>query len=215
MHSKGFVHRDIKPDNFLMGVRSSLHPSSAAAAALTADGHELDTSRLVYMIDFGLAKKFRDPRTKSHIPYREGKQLTGTARYASNNTHAGREQSRRDDLESLGYVFVYFLVGRLPWQGLKNPYEGLNPGPGLSPGEIAMRREDWDRRKNDLIGNTKASLPIEVLCKGLPREFADYFTYVRSLRFDDRPDYGALRSMFLDLASAAGLVLDEFDWGPL
>ena len=99
IHSRNFIHRDVKPDNFLMGKGSKKHQ--------------------VYAIDFGLAKRYRDPRTGLHIPYKDGKSLTGTARYASVNTHLGIEQSRRDDIEGLGYILVYFMRGNLPWQGLK------------------------------------------------------------------------------------------------
>lgn len=98
-HNRSFIHRDIKPDNFIMGINKN--------------------KALVYAIDFGLAKRFRDPKSGTHIPYKDGKSLTGTARYASINTHLGIEQSRRDDIESLILVMIYFLKGDLPWQGLK------------------------------------------------------------------------------------------------
>jgi len=98
-HRMHILHRDVKPDNFLMGRNRNPH--------------------LLYIIDYGLAKKYRDSRSLTHIPYREGKNLTGTARYASINTHVGIEQSRRDDLESVGHVLIYLLKGQLPWQGLQ------------------------------------------------------------------------------------------------
>ena len=102
---------------------------------------------LVYAIDFGLAKKFRDNRTHQHIPYRENKNLTGTARYASINTHLGIEQSRRDDMEALGYIFMYFLKGAVPWQGL---------------------RAKTKAQKYEKISEKKLSTPVEELCKGTP-----------------------------------------------
>ncbi|CAH8581360.1 unnamed protein product [Schistosoma mattheei] len=108
IQNKNFIHRDIKPDNFLMGLGKR--------------------GNLVYLIDFGLAKKYRDSRTRQHIPYRENKNLTGTARYASINTHLGIEQARRDDMESLGYVLMYFLRGSLPWQEDANTVEVLCEG---------------------------------------------------------------------------------------
>jgi serine/threonine protein kinase len=150
---------------------------------------------LVYIIDFGLAKKFRDPRTHQHIAYRENKNLTGTARYASINTHMGVEQSRRDDLESLGYVFMYFNRGSLPWQGLK----------------AQTKRQKYER-----ISEKKMATGVEELCKGFPIEFSNYLGYCRSLRFDDRPDYQYLRQLFRNLFHRQGFTYDYmFDWNNL
>ncbi|KAG8071489.1 hypothetical protein GUJ93_ZPchr0006g45441 [Zizania palustris] len=172
MHSRGFLHRDIKPDNFLMGLGRK--------------------ASQVYVIDYGLAKKYRDLQTHKHIPYRENKNLTGTARYASVNTHLGVEQSRRDDLESLGYVLMYFLRGSLPWQGLK---------------------AGTKKQKYDKISEKKMLTPVEVLCKAYPTEFVSYFHYCRSLRFEDKPDYSYLKKLFRDLFIREGCQLDYiFDW---
>ncbi|KAL8486649.1 hypothetical protein ACS0TY_022901 [Phlomoides rotata] len=172
MHSRGFLHRDIKPDNFLMGLGRKANQ--------------------VYIIDYGLAKKYRDLQTHKHIPYRENKNLTGTARYASVNTHLGVEQSRRDDLESLGYVLMYFLRGSLPWQGLK----------------AGTKKQKYDR-----ISEKKMLTPVEVLCKNYPSEFISYFHYCRSLRFDDKPDYSYLKRLFRDLFIREGYQFDYvFDW---
>ncbi|XP_010527403.1 PREDICTED: casein kinase 1-like protein 11 isoform X1 [Tarenaya hassleriana] len=172
MHSRGFLHRDIKPDNFLMGLGRKANQ--------------------VYIIDYGLAKKYKDLQTHKHIPYRENKNLTGTARYASVNTHLGIEQSRRDDLESLGYVLMYFLRGSLPWQGLK---------------------AGTKKQKYDKISEKKMLTPVEILCKSFPSEFTSYFHYCRSLRFEDKPDYSYLKRLFRDLFIREVYQFDYvFDW---
>ncbi|XP_071721596.1 casein kinase 1-like protein 11 isoform X2 [Rutidosis leptorrhynchoides] len=171
MHSRSFIHRDLKPDNFLMGLGRRANQ--------------------VCIIDFGLAKKYRD-HIHRHIPYRENKNLTGTARYASVNTHLGIEQSRRDDLESLGFVMMYFLRGSLPWQGLK----------------AGTKKQKYDR-----ISEKKTLTTFDVLCKSYPTEFNTYFHYCRSLKFDERPDYSYLRKLFRDLFIREGYQLDYvYDW---
>jgi casein kinase 1/casein kinase I family protein HRR25 len=172
IHAKCYIHRDIKPDNFLMG-RGVFH-------------------HIMHVIDFGLAKLYRDPRTHRHIAYKEGKNLTGTARYASVNTHMGIEQSRRDDLESIGYILVYFLRGSLPWQGLK----------------AATKKQKYEK-----IMEKKVSTSLEQLCKNLPMELRLYFEHVKSLGFDDRPDYDYLKRLFRELFFRKGFTYDSiFDW---
>ncbi|CAJ0565700.1 unnamed protein product, partial [Mesorhabditis spiculigera] len=172
VHVKNFIHRDIKPDNFLMGIGRHCNK--------------------LFIIDLGLAKKYRDTRTRCHIGYREDKSLTGTARYASINAHLGIEQSRRDDMESLGYVLMYFNRGTLPWQGLK----------------AANKKQKYDK-----ISEKKMSTPVESLCKGFPAEFAMYLNYCRGLRFDEAPDYMYLRQLFRILFRTLNHQYDyTFDW---
>ena len=182
LHKINFVHRDLKPENLCIGVKTN--------------------KDLVYLIDFGLSKRYSDPRTGLHIKYQSSRELTGTARYVSVNSHLGLgmisaylEQSRRDDLESIGYILVFFLRGNLPWQDL----EALN---------------DAERFKKIL--ESKLNTPIDELCKGFPPEFEQYLKYCRNLRFEEGPDYVWMKNLFRNLYFRENQVFDNsWDWSYL
>mmetsp|Transcript_64802 Transcript_64802/g.163182 ORF Transcript_64802/g.163182 Transcript_64802/m.163182 type:complete len:353 (-) Transcript_64802:237-1295(-) len=155
LHSKGIIHRDIKPENFMWGIKSKQHH--------------------LYLIDFGLSKRYWD---RQHVVLRGKLNLTGTARYASLNAHRGIEQSRRDDLEAIGHMLMYFLRGVLPWSGL----------------EAKTKQEKYRK-----IKEKKESTRIKDLCAGFPSEFEHYLTYCRNLAFQQRPDYNMLRKWFANV----------------
>lgn len=170
LHHRHYVHRDIKPENFVLD----------------------KTSRKIYLIDYGLAKEYRSPTTLLHRPFKGDKSLTGTARYAALNTHLGYEQSRRDDLESLGFMLIYFFKGRLPWQGLK---------------------AETKAEKYNKIKEVKANTTMYDLCQGLPNEIYLYMVHVRNLLYDQIPDYAFLESLFENGLRYRGLEDDGiFDW---
>ena len=155
IHNKHIIHRDIKPDNFVMG--------------------KGEKSKYLYLLDFGLAKKYRSSTTLKHYPMTKKKNLTGTARYASINALNGLTQSRRDDLEAVGYVLLYFLRGKLPWQGLH-----------------VKNKED---RYHKIMEIKMETSPYQ-LCKGFPKEFEEYVEYTRNLEYEKDPDYKYLKNLF-------------------
>ena len=171
LHENNFIHRDIKPENFTIGLKKF--------------------NNIIYMIDYGLTRKYCDSH-KNHIPYKEGKNLTGTALYASIYTHKGIEQSRRDDLESLGYMLIYFCKGELPWMNLKAKNKA---------------------GKYKKIMEKKIEMKPEILCNGLNSEFIDYFKYVRDLQFTEEPNYNYLLGLFNSAIKNNNIKNDfKFDW---
>ena len=157
IHDKHFIHRDIKPDNFAIGYSNP---------------------KTIYLLDFGLAKKYRSSKTLEQKPMMKNKKLTGTARYASVNALKGYDQSRRDDLESIGYVLAYLLRGNLPWQGI-----------------VVKTKEE----KYAKILYKKQYISPEQLLEGYPIELVNYIKYCKNLEYEQEPDYNYLTNLFVDI----------------
>ena len=150
-HKRGFIHRDIKPGNFIFNYTKPFNK--------------------LYIMDFGLSKQYiviKDEGDKSHIEFKTDRSLIGTARYCSQNIHWGFEPSRRDDIESICYILIYFFKGCLPWQGLK---------------------KNKIKTQVQIIGDKKNTVSIYSLCKDMPDCFSMILEYVRSLKFEQKPDY--------------------------
>ena len=166
------MHRDIKPSNFLLGVEKY--------------------QWLIYIIDFGLSKRYQDPKTQEHIRFRSKKSITGTACFLSVNTHLGMEQSRRDDIESIGYTLLYLTTGILPWQAC------------VAKDKIELYNK---------IKEVKMRTSITVLCKDLPSQFGSYFKYCKKLRFTEKPNYFYLRNLFKQVMISRGYINNyKYDW---
>ena len=172
VHSKYIIHRDIKPENFLIGDPDKY---------------------MIYIIDFGLSKKYKSSRTNKHVQFRLTKKFTGTARYASLNSIRGSEQSRRDDLEAIGYMLLYFFNGgKLPWQGVS----------------CKQKAEKYVK-----IYTMKKNLNLDEFCKDMPREIIYFMNYARGLEFEQKPDYNYLRSLFENVLKANRTSNDlHFSW---
>ena len=172
VHSKHHIHRDIKPDNFMIGKNVN--------------------DNTIYIIDFGLSKKYYSTSKQKHIQFCKGKSLIGTARYCARNAHKGYEQSRRDDIESIGYVLIYFLIGSLPWQGLK----------------VKQYEDQFEK-----IAMKKYNITVNELCRGCPEEFILYFNHVDTLQFEDEPNYEYLIELFQRMIRKyCSDVYYDFDW---
>ena len=172
IHNCNIIHRDIKPANVAIGFEGK--------------------SKFIYLLDFGLSKKYRSSKTKKHFPFVQGNKLIGNARYSSINALDGGTQSRRDDLESLGYLLLYLLLGRLPWQG-----------------HISHSKED----KYYKIREIKKNITPEELCQGLPPQIQEYVEYTRNLEYEADPDYNYLKNLFLTILKHYNWEFDYYyDW---
>ena len=171
VHSKYIIHRDIKPENFIIGY---------------------DDPFIIYLIDFGLSKKYRSSRTGKHVKFSVPKRITGTARYSSLNSLRGCQVSRRDDLEAAAYVIIYLMRGGLPWENI----------------EVRNKYEKYRK-----IYRLKVLYTPEKLCENLPKEVAEFLSYCRSLDFEQEPNYDYCISLFNNILIKNGTYNDlMFSW---
>ena len=171
-HSKLFLHRNVKPNNFLVGLDHT------------------ENKNVLFLIDSGTSRKYINPGTKQHIPYRDDCSISGNIGYISINRHLGIDRSRRDDLESMAYMMICFLKGYLPW--------------------TEMHNSDYRKLYDQVL---KSKLETDALCHGCTAEFKTYLEYCRGLKFEETPDYDYLKGIFKDLFIKEGYVRDDmYDW---
>ena len=165
IHDRGVVLRYLKPGNMVIGKKAN--------------------KDYIYLIDFEIAKKYI--RNGMHKPYKEGKRVIGNRDFISLNTHLGKEISRRDDIECLGYNLIYFMKGKLPWSHIRDSY---------------------------YVKNKKMDISLDELCEGLPEEFKEFIKYAKDLGFEQRPDYCYLNGLLYKAADKNGIDIDKvkYDW---
>ncbi|OHT02161.1 casein kinase I-like 12 [Tritrichomonas foetus] len=199
LHKKNLLYRDIKPDNFVIGRGNNLNK--------------------IYLIDYGLSTSYIDPETNQHIEYKENMPIVGTARYASINALLGRQQSRRDDLLALGYMFIYFLKGTLPWAGIThnngNNYDNYNNYNYMNNNNFNTNKNCHNPNNSHFkaICEMKQKTSLQSLCANLPTPFLRYMEAVGSLQFGEEPKYSEYRAMFRQLFVKFGSSYDYvYDW---
>ena len=180
MHEKGILHRDLKPNNLAWGnYNNSYNYLSLNNNNNNINNFDKLDINTIYLIDFGLSCSYwENHKEQKHYKPGSGLNFVGTLRYASLNSHQGIRQSRRDDLESMIYILIYFLKGNLPWQDVK-----------------AKNKEE----RYKAIYQIKSKVTIDSLCKDIPSEFAELLKYVKSLQFDAKPIYNKFYFTFQNL----------------